>query len=104
MIYIVDRQIRFVMSAVSEYSHNREHLLPASSTATTKLASMSDEDVNMADGELPRFSTEQKGKGKAPETTTNEPQLDNNLPWYVTGYTSALFGLNACTGLRNTDQ
>jgi hypothetical protein len=39
-----------------------------------------DADVNMLDDETPRFSTAQKGKGKASEVTASEPQTDN-LPW-----------------------
>ena len=41
----------------------------------------SDEDVEMAEADLMRFSTVQKGKGKATEPAL--PEEDNGLPWYV---------------------
>ena len=44
-------------------------------------AMASDEDVEMADADLMRFSTVQKGKGKATEPAL--PEEDDGLPWYV---------------------
>lgn len=44
-------------------------------------AMASDEDIEMVDSDLPRFSTAEKGKGKAAESTL--PELDNGLPWCV---------------------
>jgi len=41
----------------------------------------SDEDVEMVDDDLMRFSTVQKGKGKAAEPAL--PEEDDGLPWYV---------------------
>lgn len=41
----------------------------------------SDDDVEMVDADIPRFSTAEKGKGKAAEPTL--PEEDNGLPWCV---------------------
>ena len=41
----------------------------------------SGDDVEMVDADLPRFSTVEKGKGKAAEPAL--PEEDNGLPWYV---------------------
>ena len=40
-----------------------------------------DDDVEMVDADLPRFSTVEKGKGKAAEPAL--PEEDNSLPWCV---------------------
>jgi hypothetical protein len=40
----------------------------------------SDDDVEMVDATLPRFSTAEKGKGKAAGPAL--PEEDNGLPWY----------------------
>lgn len=40
-----------------------------------------DDDVEMVDAELPRFSTIEKGKSKAAEPAL--PEEDNGLPWCV---------------------
>ena len=40
---------------------------------------MASDDVEMDDVDLPRFSTEEKGKAKAAEPTLSEE--DNGLPW-----------------------
>ena len=39
----------------------------------------SDDDVEMVDADLPRFSTSEKGKGKATKPTL--PEEDDGLPW-----------------------
>lgn len=44
----------------------------------------SDDDVEMVDADLPRFSTSEKGKGKAAEPAL--PEEDNGLPWYVSSF------------------
>ena len=41
----------------------------------------SDDDVEMAEADLSRFSTAEKGKGKATEPPLREE--DNSLPWCV---------------------
>ena len=41
----------------------------------------SDDDVEMAEADFPRFSTVEKGKGKAAEPPLREE--DNSLPWCV---------------------
>ena len=41
----------------------------------------SDDDVEMVDVDLPRFSTAEKAKGKAAEPALLEE--DNGLPWYA---------------------
>jgi len=38
-------------------------------------------DVEMVDADLPRFSTVEKGKGRAAEPAL--PEEDDGLPWYV---------------------
>jgi hypothetical protein len=41
----------------------------------------SDDDVEMVDVDLPRFSTVEKGKSKAAGPAL--PEEDDGLPWYV---------------------
>jgi hypothetical protein len=48
----------------------------------------SDDDVQMDDADLPRFSTVEKGKGKAAEPAL--PEEDNGLPWYVGSFSYVL--------------
>jgi len=44
----------------------------------------SDDDVEMVDVDLPRFSTMEKGKGKVVEPAL--PEEDNGLPWYLSSF------------------
>ena len=47
-------------------------------------AMASDDDVEMVEADLPRFSTAEKGKGKAAEPAL--PEEDNGLPWCVNAF------------------
>jgi hypothetical protein len=51
----------------------------------------SDEDVQMDDLNGSRFSSEQKGKGKATDGFLDNKQ-NNNLPWYVPYHAQGVYG------------